>query len=877
MGAYQGPVSYKDPAYDEADAQTTQRLGLPAGLLSNIRLKGERSNADQVSTANARTPYQITGTTRKLIMDKYGIDPWLNAQNASLGAGYLLKESMDRNKGNPVKAVQEYHGGTDPRNYGPVNRAYVQRVTGDQAEFDQQFAAATAPKATGGMKAVMDAYTSGKMNKEDAAAFAGLVKSGQVLPPSTFKLRPEHAAKIIPKVLVDKYNNLEMSKEDAAAFEQMARSSDYDLPPGAVLNQRTEGYLEQAGKDVKAAGADIVGTFDKIAYGLTDLLPESANAWMDENINKPLGLMTKEEVGQRAMQMDKLSEENTRGTMLGGIPGGVAKFFTGTVAGDAYNKTYQSLRDAGLPDEDASAIAWSNMPINVASTLLPVKGMKSGAGGAAGVYAVNEALTKHMLEMNPKYAEIAKSRGIDMETLIKNAALGGVLGRIAQGKTETAKPEVKPEAKPVTPELQNKQEIVKQAEQRNIPVMTTDVNPPTTFIGRSAQTAGERVPVVGTGPMRQQQAVARKQAVKDFVQEFGDGSIEGVADDLAKTRKAEIEKYSSLKKGVIENIKGEVNTSKTLAQIDKEIADLRDMGPAVPKKAFELLDNFRRSLQGKDLSQIESVRKLLGDQLKDPELASASSILDKIPSRIYGALREDMGAHIKQFGERRDFTKWSVANTKLAAMIDEASNAKFRRALNDASTTPETAGNLLFSKNASDVKRLTSNLSERGKAHARATIVQRAMSDAQKGLAEGDVSVPKFMSKLEDLQQQTGLLFTKEQKAQAEGLMKVLKATRRADESPVLTKSGQEVYTPAAAAGLTSMFGLTGGLGAAAGIGVLARMIEGPRVRNMLIKAGRSKPGTPMESRNVRIAMQTLSKASEVAARGNNARQANRF
>ena len=122
------PTSYKDQLYNDLDAATEKRLGIPAGSVSALRLFGEKSNADQVSSAGARTPYQFTPTTRKLILNKYGVDPYLSPETASEAAGLLMKESLDRNKGNIEQAIGEYHGGTNRKAWGSVNSAYRKRV-----------------------------------------------------------------------------------------------------------------------------------------------------------------------------------------------------------------------------------------------------------------------------------------------------------------------------------------------------------------------------------------------------------------------------------------------------------------------------------------------------------------------------------------------------------------------------------------------------------------------------------------------------------------------------------------------------------------------------------------------------------------------------
>jgi len=97
--ATQAPNSYKDPFWSDLASSTEQKLGLPSGLLKSVLLYGESSNADQVSDANAKTPFQLIPATRTAVLDKYGVDAYLSPQNAAEAAGLLLKESLQRNKG----------------------------------------------------------------------------------------------------------------------------------------------------------------------------------------------------------------------------------------------------------------------------------------------------------------------------------------------------------------------------------------------------------------------------------------------------------------------------------------------------------------------------------------------------------------------------------------------------------------------------------------------------------------------------------------------------------------------------------------------------------------------------------------------------------
>ncbi len=59
------PKSYKDPYWRNLASKAAQDVGLPSGLLEGILTRGERSNADQVSNAGARTPFQVIPQTER--------------------------------------------------------------------------------------------------------------------------------------------------------------------------------------------------------------------------------------------------------------------------------------------------------------------------------------------------------------------------------------------------------------------------------------------------------------------------------------------------------------------------------------------------------------------------------------------------------------------------------------------------------------------------------------------------------------------------------------------------------------------------------------------------------------------------------------------
>jgi hypothetical protein len=132
------PNSYKDPYWAGLSADAEAKVGIPAGLLTAMFTRGERSNHDQVSEADARTVFQITKKTRDLFLKRDGIDAYLNPENSAKVAALVVKDGVNwarRQSDNPdeIKRLASgyYHAGGDTKNWGPRTEAYMRRVAGE--------------------------------------------------------------------------------------------------------------------------------------------------------------------------------------------------------------------------------------------------------------------------------------------------------------------------------------------------------------------------------------------------------------------------------------------------------------------------------------------------------------------------------------------------------------------------------------------------------------------------------------------------------------------------------------------------------------------------------------------------------------------------
>lgn len=421
------------------------------------------------------------------------------------------------------------------------------------------------------------------------------------------------------------------------------------------------------------------------------------------------------------------------------------------------------------------------------------------------------------------------------------------------------------------------QPIVEEAARRGVPVMTSDVVPPETFIGKAGQRLGERIPIAGTGPLRAEQQQARIEAVRNVLRDYGAEDAANLSDDimrdLASKRSAEIQKYASSKKEVINRLadKGDVPVPRALAAIDDQITDLTRRRTDGSDEAIQRLQQIKTDVQNRDLFQIEAYRqdelaKIFMDDPARPMSIAARDAGEKAMRAIYGPVREDMMDFIKKTGERRDIDKFMVANKRLSETANELKMASLKSVLKSGEQTPEVVNRLLFGQKPSEMRQLYSGLTPAGRANARASILAQAGDKAKFELQDGTkmFSPEKFNAEIKRLQPQIGVFFRGDDLKQIEGLSRVLNLTRRAGEAGVATATGQETVPFVAGSALQSFLGSFGGtLAAAGGIGLTARIYESAPVRNLMVKLGTTKRNSSEEAAIAKRLLTTIQTQSE--------------
>jgi hypothetical protein len=396
------------------------------------------------------------------------------------------------------------------------------------------------------------------------------------------------------------------------------------------------------------------------------------------------------------------------------------------------------------------------------------------------------------------------------------------------------------------------EQIVAAGRQANIPVMTSDVRPPTTRVGKLFQSAAETMPL-GTGGLRREQQVARENAVENLLADYGvslkDDIASEVVSNLSESRAATIARYNDMKQNVIQQFAGRgslpggnVPATKSTAAIDGLLSDLRaenlpqQLGPLVRQ-----LEDVRNSLTTPgDLSKIEANRKTLFELKADPNLASISSKSEKAFQKVYTALNEDMGDYIKANGTAKDFNLWKVANTKLAQTADDLRVGGLKNVLNKGEFDPTTVTNMLTGSKPADVRTLFTSLNKDGRESARLLLIQEAAKRAT-NKETGDVDPNKFSREVMGLSDNFSQFFGASDMRRVKGLAEVLRATNRAPVAAALPQTGAQLVpfvTMGAFGSLGTILGLSvpQGMALSAAFGASKRFYESKPARDLLLR-----------------------------------------
>lgn len=383
-------------------------------------------------------------------------------------------------------------------------------------------------------------------------------------------------------------------------------------------------------------------------------------------------------------------------------------------------------------------------------------------------------------------------------------------------------------------------------------VLTSDVMPPKTFIGKSLQRLGERVPYIGTGKVRANQQVGREQAVKDFAADFDvtpdapfEQEIVGAANTIFKNSR---KRATTLRKAAVEelNTGGGVNTLNTREAIAEEIARQKALGSRADENLIASLNDIQSSLEG-NFGHVANIRTSVLNEiadvgrLKSPIASGGDASLEKVRA----ALTRDLNNSAEEFSKNattreasQAASKWKASNRLFADGFSKARETELKKIFTKGEVTPEVVSSIVRGGKRSELKRLFDASGKEGREATRKLIIQDSIE--RSGGFE-NVNPTTLLNKLnqKNTRTATNMFFTGSAKRELDGFKKYLDLTRRAQEANFASPTGQEAVAGGAA--IASFAAPKIAIPILATTAGGARVFESGTVRNLMIKLNAAK------------------------------------
>lgn len=760
--------------YRELLEQAGARHGIPEGLMTQLGGKESSYRPDAVSSKGARGLTQVMPDTYRGM--GYTDEQMQNPEyQADAGARYLSQ--MYQRFGNWRDALQAYHDG--PGNVEKAKRGEYTPGPEGRQYVDNRFSQWTGDPSTN--NDVEQRATSAKLHPQQD-------------PDNPFaQIESQATGNPIESHVQDDPNNPFAQIEQQSETTQQPVQQQTQQPQ--QRQQQEHGFMSDLGKAVAEtgrgllqAGVNVVNIPASVADAVT-----SAGAWA----GKQLGIGDGTYIPAPRVTTQGL--EQGLGLQQGALT-------PQTTEGKIFSEALPYLTPAGIERAASQAPTVAGRIAEGASRLL--------AENAVGSLAANSQ------------QDNAENLATDLGLGVATGGLVNAAGRGLSAAYRGARGAIAPEA----------QQAIRFAEQKGVPLHTTDVLQPQSRVGRMAQTTAENIPFAGTSAMRATQQEARSQLVQDYASRFGEYDPSIVVGSL-KAKSAGIKQAAGNRLEQVQNAMSGVNIQpvRAIQQIDDEISSLGKLGRVADQDTIAKLQAYKDELAAGniDLQQLSGLRSQFRQDVKGERMVMPTRS-DAAIQRVYRAMTGDIDSAIGQSLGNDTLRRYKQANAIYADEANKLQNTRLKNVLMKGDLTPEVVNNMLFSKNKSEVQNLYNSVGRIGRAQMRNGIIGKAME-------KSDGSPDQFLRQLNIMSNQTGIAFKGQDAAYIKGLKNYLDSTRQASKAAVTTPTGQQTIPFILGIGSVTNPAL---IGVGGGYGILARIYESEAGRNAMLRLANTPRGS---------------------------------
>lgn len=443
--------------------------------------------------------------------------------------------------------------------------------------------------------------------------------------------------------------------------------------------------------------------------------------------------------------------------------------------------------------------------------------------------------------------------------LAGGAAVGGALE--GAGKVINA---VRPKGTTTAYADPNAREVADLARQHNVPLSGADVT--RNAVLQRADTLAENVPIVGTFGFRLKQQDAAKQATKNFVDQFDTGG--DVATTLRSSLQDRGKRVTAIANKLYQKVAkaaeplGVVATDR-MNIMAKQFLDESSILPEVAQNTGvkQILEQLSKP-GGNTFGGLAKVRATLNSRIDD--LISSGDFASARPLKaIRGALDDDLKDFATNAGNPQIKKAYDKANKYFRERVAPTRKSDILRSARTDNPDEiyrkfikyDTGSSLKSGRGQAE--RLYKALPERGKAAVRYGIVKEAWEKSLSEAAGGEIFSPaQFANTLEKLSGSAGVFFSKQDKAQMDGLIKLMKHIKRAGQISENPPTGNRIAV-ALGTGMLGTVAPGAAIGQAASVAALKALLTTNAGKRLLFAASRrdvgSKPLQAILDRSERV------------------------
>jgi hypothetical protein len=366
----------------------------------------------------------------------------------------------------------------------------------------------------------------------------------------------------------------------------------------------------------------------------------------------------------------------------------------------------------------------------------------------------------------------------------------------------------------------------------------------------------EKLGPLGSGNSRSAQQVARQNVVEELAKDFNVELDSDFAGDIVKSLNKEtarkLEKASIQRNIAVTKLDefGNVPNDRTIAAIDEVLAKQAKLGAKSDKAMIKNMEDIKSAVSQDDFgfSVSKNIRTEIIDDLKALSRADDTRATGATQT-IKSALDKDMVAFARSV-DRESAANWLRSNRAFADELQITKQTELKRILNAGTATPEKVLPILMGGKRSELGRLSSSLSPKGRGAARAAIVKDVLDKS--GFFKGDINPDKLATALGNTKtkQAVDVFFKGNSKKQLDGLVDLLNATRRAQAAAVSPATGVQAVPLIGATGIgagaaTDLVATGGVVGS---LSAIAKAYESGPVRTMLLKIANRNKRAPIET-----------------------------